>query len=454
MSTGADSAVAPRLARSGAAVHIPARNVRVAIGLRGSTRPEDAIAERQAPKAQVVRDLLWQNIRLEPAAVRIVDTPAFQRLRYVRQLGHAFLVYPGASHSRFEHALGTYHLACRALAGLRDRGDLGGPGDSDTLLIRLAALLHDIGHYPFSHALEEAGFPSHEALGAASLRSGPLAEALAPTGIADAATAIGAVITGASTHPLAGLVSGSIDLDKIDYLKRDALMCGVPYGEIDVDRLLACLVLVDLDGRRRVGVMEKGLASLESLLFAKYQMYRNVYWHHAARSANAMFKRLVGAAVRDGVIQPAALAQATDDALIHELSASDKSGIARALRERRLYKRGLELLPGELGGEVPAWVWEGGERLRRAEDALAKRCSLAPGELLIDFPHKTAMLGLDLPIARADGSVELLTDRGWPGRMDLPRMAEDLVESARRLRVFVARGVAVKAADLLAALAA
>jgi len=397
-----------------------------------------------------VRDLLWQNIRLEPAAVRIVDTPAFQRLRYVHQLGHAFLVYPGATHSRFEHALGTYHLAGRALASLGERGDLAGLGEADGRLIRLAALLHDIGHYPFSHGLEEAGYPSHEALGAASLRTGPLAEALAASGIGDA-TALGAVITGASEHPLAGLVSGSIDLDKIDYLKRDALMCGVPYGEIDVERLLACLVVVELGGRRRVGLMEKGLASLESLLFAKYQMYRNVYWHHAARSANAMFKRLVAEAVRVGVTQPAALAAATDDALIHDLAARDRTGIARALRERRLYKRALELLPGEVG-DVPSWVWEGGETLRRAEDALAGRLGLAPGELLIDFPHKTAMLGLDLPVARADGSVEMLTDRGWPGRMDLPRMAEDLVESARRLRVFVARTVAVEAAGLLAAL--
>ena len=383
-----------------------------------------------------------------------MDTPAFQRLRYVRQVGHAFLVYPGATHSRFEHALGTYHLACRALANLRDRGQLDGLGDTDALLIRLAALLHDIGHYPFSHALEEAGFPSHETLGAASLRSGPLAEALAASGIAAGAAAVGAIITGASAHPLAGLVSGSIDLDKIDYLKRDALMCGVPYGEIDVDRLLACLVVVELDGRRRVGVMEKGLAALESLLFAKYQMYRNVYWHHAARAANAMFKRLVAVAVRDGAVTPAGLAAATDDALIHELAARDRTGIARALRERRLHKRALELLPGELAAAVPAWVWEGGERLRAAEDALARRCGLAPGELLIDFPHKTAMLGLDLPIARRDGAVELLTDAGWPGVMDLPRMAEDLVESARRLRVFVARPAAVETASLLGVLEA
>jgi len=402
----------------------------------------------------VVRDPLWQNIRLEPAAVRVVDTAAFQRLRYVRQLGHAFLVYPGAGHSRFEHALGTYHLACRTLDNLKGRGDLEGLSESDALLIRLAALLHDIGHYPFSHGLEEAGFPSHEALGAATLRRGPLAEALERSGLAGAADAVGAVITGTSRHPLAGLVSGSIDLDKIDYLKRDALMCGVPYGEIDVDRLLACLVVVELDGRRRVGLLEKGLASLESLLFAKYQMYRNVYWHHAARSANAMFKRLVEGAVREGTVQPAALAEATDDALMHDLVARDRTGIAQDLRQRRLFKRALELLPGELGGAVPAWVWEGGERLRQAEDALARASGLAPGELLLDFPHKTAMLGLDLPIARADGAVELLTDRGWPGRMDLPKMAEDLVESARRLRVFVRRPATVAAAAVRAALEA
>jgi HD superfamily phosphohydrolase len=383
-----------------------------------------------------------------------VDTPAFQRLRYVRQLGHAFLVYPGATHTRFEHALGAYHLARRALDGLRERGDLAGLGGDDALLIRLAALLHDIGHYPFSHALEEAGFPSHEALGAAHLARGPLADALAGSGIADAAGAIGAVMTATSSHPLAGLVAGSIDLDKIDYLKRDALMCGVPYGEIDVDRLLACLTVVELDGRRAVGVLEKGLSALESLLFAKYQMYRNVYWHHAVRGATAMFKRLVSSAVGDGAIDPASLGAATDDVLLHELAARDRTGIAAALRERRLYKRALELPPSELSGALPAWLWEGGKRLEAVEDDLATRAGLAPGELLVDFPHKTAMLRLDLPIARRDGSVSRLTDRGWPGRIDLPRVAQDLVETARRLRVFVRRPVPLAPADVLAALEA
>ncbi len=404
---------------------------------------------------KVVRDLLWQNIALEPAARRAVDTAAFQRLRYVRQLGHAFLVYPGATHSRFEHALGAYHLARRALDALRARGHRF--AEDDALLVRLAALLHDVGHYPFSHALEESGFLSHEALGERHLARGELAEALAGSGIAAPAAALGAIIRGTSAHPLAGLVSGSIDLDKIDYLKRDALMCGVPSGEIDVERLLACLDVVELDGRPTLGVMEKGLSALESLLFAKYQMYRNVYWHHAVRSATAMFKRLVHEAVARGAVDAEGIAEATDDALMHDLAASDGTGLAEALMRRRLYKRALELTPGELdaaGAHVPPWVREGGERLEAAEDALAKRAGLGRAELLVDFPHKTAMLGLDVAVARPDGTVARLTDRGWPGRMDLPRMAEDLVESARRLRVFVRRPVTLAARDVLAALRA
>src|SRR5678815_5813907 len=117
------------------------------------------------PDPDVIRDPLWDNIRLDHAALAVLDSPPVQRLRYIRQLGHAFLVYPGATHTRFEHALGAYHLTCRALSSLADRGELDDVPEDERLAVRLAALLHDIGHYPFSHALEEAGFPSHEAQG-------------------------------------------------------------------------------------------------------------------------------------------------------------------------------------------------------------------------------------------------------------------------------------------------
>src|SRR6185312_14104753 len=212
---------------------------------------------------EVIRDPLWDNIRLDRPALLALDTPAVQRLRYIRQVGHAFLVYPGATHTRFEHALGAYHLTRQALAVLEERGELEQVPEVDCLAVRLAALLHDIGHYPFSHALEEAGLPSHETLGVAKLHQGELGERLAEIGGEGFADTVGALITGGSPSPLQGLISGSLDLDKIDYLSRDARMCGVPYGTVDVDRLLATLTLVPTEsGRYEVGVLEKGVSAL------------------------------------------------------------------------------------------------------------------------------------------------------------------------------------------------
>ncbi len=388
---------------------------------------------------EVIRDPIWDNIRLDRPALLTLDTPPVQRLRYIRQVGHAFLVYPGATHTRFEHALGAYHLTRRALATLEECGELARVPPEQCLAVRLAALLHDIGHYPFSHALEEAGFPSHETLGVAKLSVGPLAETLEQIGGAGFPGELAALITGESSSPLQGLISGSLDLDKIDYLSRDAHMCGVPYGNVDVDRLLATLTLVETSpGRYEVGVKEKGVSALESLLFAKYQMYRNVYWHHAVRSATCMFKRAVRIAVGRSSVGVAELAEATDDGLMELLIARDGNALAGAIRSRRLYKRALDLPASDVPGDVQPWIAEDPDLLERVEDGVAREVGLAPGELFLDFPARSSMLGVDLPLRTRSGSVERLTDAGRAGQLGLPRVADELYRSARRLRVFVA----------------
>lgn len=389
---------------------------------------------------EIIRDPLWDNIRLDRPALLALDTPTVQRLRYVRQVGHAFLVYPGATHTRFEHALGAYHLTRRALAALEERGELGPASDEHRLAVRLAALLHDIGHYPFSHALEEAGFPHHERLGIAKLSRGELGERLVEIGGGGFADLIGRLIGGTSDSPLQGLISGSLDLDKIDYLSRDARMCGVPYGTVDVDRLLSSLTLVESGpGRFEVGVQEKGVSALESLLFSKYQMYRNVYWHHAVRSATCMFKRAVRVAVAKGQVTVEAIADATDDGLMELLINREPGGLAAAIRARRLHKRALDLPASDVPAGVQPWIADDPALLQRVEDAVASRVGLREGELLLDFPARSSMLGVDLPLRTRSGTVERLTDAGRAGQLGLPRVADELYRSARRLRVFVAR---------------
>jgi hypothetical protein len=398
-----------------------------------------------------IRDPLWNTIRVDATAMRIVDAAAFQRLRHIKQLGHAHLVYPGATHTRFDHALGVYHLARRALRGLAGRGVLEHVEPVDCTLVPLAALLHDIGHYPFSHALEEleAGrIPGHhEALVGRFLADPDVAGALA--GVApDAAPRVEALIRGGSTSPLQGLVSGSLDLDKIEYLKRDARFCGVPYGEVDVDRLLAGLTVArdPATGRQEVAVREKAVAALESLLFAKYQMFRNVYWHHAVRAATVTYKRVVTDALDAGLVEPAELVGRTDEGLLWLLRtrAAGRDGAARrvadglaALAARRLPKRLAEVRAGELGdGEPGAWLAEDSPAKRSIEEALAAELGLPAGSVFLDYPAKPAMFGLDLLLERRSGEVVRLGPGGRSGVIGLPRIADTLYRSARVLRLF------------------
>jgi uncharacterized protein len=404
---------------------------------------------------EIIRDPIWNNIRLDALALELVDTPVFQRLRYVRQLGLAYLVYPGATHTRFEHALGAYHLCRIAIGLLRERGIADVPEEECTITT-IAALLHDVGHYPFSHALEEIGAINHEEVATALVTTGPVASILRTRIGENAPERIIALIRGEADSPLQGLVSGSLDLDKIEYLKRDAHMCGVAYGEIDVDRLINSMVLVGdpVTGLQTVGVAEKGLSALESLLFAKYQMYRNVYWHHAVRSATAMYKRVVEDACESGTLTQERLVGFTDEGLLYFLQDRAPSPLLTALRSRHLYKRVAEWPASELDDAFGDWIGNDRARTRAAEDAIGSMLGLRSGELLLDYPEKTQMLGLDIAVLRRDATVETLTNRGISGAINLPRLSEELYRSARWLRVFAARRVDASADEIMRSIAA
>ena len=394
---------------------------------------------------EILRDPLWNNVRVDELTLQLIDTDIFQRLRYVRQLGLAYLVYPGATHTRFEHAVGAYHLARGTVAMMAERDVLDGAGAEEQAIVRAAALLHDVGHYPFSHALEEIGQLHHEDVARPLIMTGAISELLTAGISADAPQRVFDLIGGSSRSPLQGLISGSLDLDKIDYLKRDAFMCGVPYGEIDVERLTNSLLVLDdpESGRPVIGVLEKGLSALESLLFAKYQMYRNVYWHHAVRSATAMYKRMVEDALRSGAIDAELLPSYTDEGLLHRLEHAAPTSLLDALQTRKLYKRALEWPASQLDDGFGEWVATDRERTRVAEDELAAELGLAPGEVLLDFPIKTQMLGLDILVKRRDGDTVRLTNQGWPGTINLPSLSEALYTSARWLRVFTSRRMSI-----------
>ncbi|NCY02374.1 MAG: HD domain-containing protein [Planctomycetia bacterium] len=239
------------------------------------------------------------TVPLTPRVRALLDTSAMRRLARVSQLGLVALVYPGAVHSRLEHSLGVYRRALEFLARLRhDPRFVAVVGEDDAAAFVVAALVHDIGHWPFCHPIEDVGlaaFPRHESLVERILATDEPAAVLRRAWGLDPAR-VASLITGTATDPagriLHSLLSGPIDVDKMDYLGRDSLHAGVPYGRhFDEERLLASLCL-DEHGTA-LAITDKGRTAAEMLVFARYVMFSEVYWHHAVRSATAMLQRAV-----------------------------------------------------------------------------------------------------------------------------------------------------------------
>ncbi len=320
-------------------------------------------------EATAIRDPLYGYIRADPLLLAILDTPALQRLRRIRQLGFAHLVYPGANHTRFEHALGTCHLASLVPLGRREplRGEL-----------RVAALLHDAGHGPYSHASEAVFLRwtgrSHEEVPFSPDVTEVLeAHSLSPR-------TVRAHLRGRT--PLGPLLSSELDLDRMDYLVRDAYYTGVSFGRADVTRLLGEMEWTG----PRLCIRESGLRAAESLLVARLLMYPAVYLHHVCRIAEAMFCAGLGALLEAGA-DPEVLRRMDDgEARAALLRAGGVAAeMAERLDSRRLYKRALWVPRGALPARLPAPAKLRGE--------IAEGAGVEESRVLVDIPSPEPPLG-------------------------------------------------------------
>ena len=308
--------------------------------------PEVAALDTRAALIRIPPQL---DVGLTDRVRAIIDTAEFRRLAHISQLGLVALVYPAANHTRFEHALGVYRLALLFLRQLSYDERFGrtvSPADAELFLA--AALLHDLGHWPFCHPIEDIrlpGVPQHELLANSFLLEGEIADVLRQDwGMQprDVVALLSEKPRTASGRILASLLSGPIDIDKMDYLARDSLHAGVPYGmNFDQPRLIAALCLNEAgDG---LAIRDKGKTAAELMVFARYVMFSEVYWHHAVRGATAMLQRSFY--LLHGGLDLDHLFRLTEQAWIDRLRAAAEGSPAAELLEglfgpsRRLYKR-------------------------------------------------------------------------------------------------------------------
>ena len=238
-----------------------------------------------------ITDPIHRYIRFSEAEREIVDTVIFQRLRGIRELAGAHLVYPSAQHSRFEHSIGTMHIAGYAGETLLSKGYF---GDEDKVQqLRLAALLHDVGHGPFSHLFEEVLMGkhnmNHEDMGKQIISQSEISDILGKHGYNS--SDICKLSFGQSNIQFFNeIISGALSADMMDYLPRDGLFTGVEYGKIDYHRLISSFE-VTTDGH--LAINKSALYSLESMLISRYEMYKAVYFHKTVRSAEVMLLRSI-----------------------------------------------------------------------------------------------------------------------------------------------------------------
>lgn len=290
-----------------------------------------------------ITDPVHRYIGFSQVEKEVIDSPAFQRLRRIRQLAGAHLVYPSAQHSRFEHSLGAMHVAGLAGESLLVKGYI----DHAEVVqdLRLGALLHDIGHGPFSHLFEEVleycSNTTHEEMGKRIIMQTEIADILGRHG--HSADQICRLSFGQSkVNFMNEIISGGLSADIMDYLPRDGLFTGAEYAKVDYHRLLSSLEV----SKNRLALNRSALNSLESMLISRYEMFKAVYFHKTVRAAEVMLLRSMIAADEALGLTDTSLQNylaLTDEATLERLCAlggkhAFSAKLARDYRDRRLLK--------------------------------------------------------------------------------------------------------------------
>jgi HD superfamily phosphohydrolase len=425
----------------------------------------------------VVRLPELDNVAITRRVARVIDHPHFQRLRRVRQLGPTSWVYPGATHTRFEHSLGVYGTATRYLNALLSHGHVrDGLVEEDLRTVLMAALLHDVGHYPFAHMLEavhHVGFdtPKHEDLAAEIIRgqaAGLVAttETIAglleremnvkPERVIRLITSKRADLERPVDRLLQSIISSAIDADKMDYLWRDSIHLGVPYGRgYDRNRLLNALTTNG--AADALAVTSKGIISAEIFLLSRYAMFSEVYWHHAVRSVSCMMEVAWADLVtreapsRDDLVSR--LLSVGDDELLRTLYAeappSSVSGLLLkgiAGDRRGLYKR-LVTWSRVYDDPIKRQSYDelytmDRERLSTLLETLSARLvegePLPLGALLLDIPprDKDSIPDVAVHYPRAGEGMNAYTTLASASRI-VGGIAQDFIGVVKKIRLFI-----------------
>ncbi len=357
------------------------------------------------------RDPIHGFIRADALETELINSRPMQRLRFIRQLGWTFLVFPGAEHSRFSHVLGTMHLAGRVYDALaaKSGGLLPAARDCrERRLVRVAALLHDVGHAPYSHSAEdlfEEGI-DHEEMTRRLIDTPEVREVFARHGDGLDRREVQQVLAKEARGPrrlLSEIVTSELDVDKMDYLRRDSLYCGVEYGSYDLERLIDTVAPIEdpTNGQWRLGVDHGGVHALEALVMARYYMFTQVYFNVTGKVMELHYAEWLRSQGLRWPADPDAFLQHDDVSVWQTMRRSDNRH-ARALVHRERFS-----LAFETGEHLTA-----GEQRRFGELLPELERRFGADNLLIDHsakdPHR--LTKKRVLVRRYDGSLQPMAE--------------------------------------------